>query len=89
MLLGMVHVERREMNQGRSLLEEGLALAEALGNSNLLAKALKNLGVLEIREGNHARARRCWRRAWRYASDAARGIPYFPIPVDRHLSDNV
>jgi len=32
MLLGMVHVERREMNQGRSLLEEGLALAEALGN---------------------------------------------------------
>src|SRR5262249_4691615 len=57
MRLGQVHMDRREMVRGRTFLEEGVARAESLGNSHLLAIAYHYLVLLEITEGNHARAR--------------------------------
>lgn len=56
-LLGRVHMDRREMGPARAFTEEELALAETLGDPRMLARAYRDLGVLEIAEGNYAQAR--------------------------------
>jgi predicted ATPase/DNA-binding SARP family transcriptional activator len=55
--LGKIHMNRHEMERARAYMEEAQAQAEALGDPRMLARAYRDLGVLEIEEGDHTRAR--------------------------------
>lgn len=55
--LGLVTADEHDENEGRSLMEEGLTLAESLENPRIIAQACRNLGVQGTRLGQPERAR--------------------------------
>ncbi len=56
-LLGKIYRDHRDMDLGRTYMKEALDISELLGDPRMLARTYRDLGVLEIAEGNFEEAR--------------------------------